>query len=138
MNRDDVGPIPRRRSVFKKQAADVEVRQAVGKVATADLKQIRPSCDDGGQLAETLDKSFGRGLQFGDIGIVRNSEKSLCYWSPTKPDKAQGHLTEPGRPNKKHDQIFSTIRPKIKKIIIIYQIYANLVNFEVYLKVPVS
>ena len=77
MNRDDVTPIPRCRSVFKKQAADVEVCQAVGKVAAADLKQIRPSCDDGGQLAETLDESFGRGLQLGDIGIVRNSEKKL-------------------------------------------------------------
>ena len=79
MNRDDVTPIPRRRSVFKKQAADVEVCQAVGKVAAADLKQIRPSCDDGGQLAETLDESFGRGLQLGDIGIVRNSEKNFIF-----------------------------------------------------------
>ena len=77
MNRDDVTPIPRCRSVFKKQAADVEMRQAVGKVTAADLKQIRTSCDDGGQLAETLHESFGRGLQLGDIGIVRNSEKKL-------------------------------------------------------------
>ena len=48
MNRDNVAPMPRRRSVFKQQAADVEVRQAVGEVAAADLKEIRPICDDGG------------------------------------------------------------------------------------------
>ena len=53
--------------VFQKQTADVEVCKTEGKIAAADLEEIRPVWNDFGKLAEAIDETFGRRLDFGHV-----------------------------------------------------------------------
>ena len=53
--------------VFQKKAADVEVRQAEGEVAAADLKEVRTAGNEAGKFAETGDETFGRRFDFGNV-----------------------------------------------------------------------
>lgn len=53
--------------VFQKQTADVEVSKTEGEIAAADLKEVRPVWNDFGKLAEAVDETFGRCLDFSHV-----------------------------------------------------------------------
>jgi len=64
--------------VLEKEAADIDVSEAEGEIATSNLKKVWSCCDNRGQFTESFDNFFGRSLNFRNIWLHR-SEK--CEYS---------------------------------------------------------
>ena len=74
LNRGDVMMVADLDGVLKKQAADVDVSEAEGEIATSNLKKVRSGCDNRRQFSETFDNFFGRSLNFRNIRFKGSEE----------------------------------------------------------------